>query len=225
MEKTTTQWKRFWFAFAGLVLILGVTLTILSREPNRPVKFVREVPTSLSPEKVGLALHWILSWPQWHHMTTEARRLDGSMRPYPLATQSAQTGALVEFVVEPREQKQRRFIIQAEIEDYVPNQKLSLRLLSESSGKLQAQFQNLRWTIEIVSGTPHGAPGLGKQPTENGTLIRGTLTAETRSWRSRLFSRVAERILLNQIFYPNLTALAELKEPQRFDPTSAPAQN
>jgi len=225
----TSTTKRFWdrtLVILGLVAVVSIfSFWLLSREPNRTVTFVREVPTSVAPEKVGLALHWILSWPQWHHMTTDVKRLDGMGTPLPLSLQSAQIGAIVEFTLDPREQKQRRFFIQAEVTEYVPNQHISLKLIKESSGKLQAMFQDMSWKIEILPGTPHGAPGLGKQATEAGTLVRGTLTATTQNWRARLFSRIAERILMHQVFYPNVTKLAELKEPQRFDPTASPAAN
>ena len=202
----------------GVLALTGIGAAIAAREPDRDLVFTREMPSALPVETLATSLDSVLSWPQWHHMTVEARRVDLEGKPVPMALQRASAGARVVFTIEPRRDATRRFTLSAEVVEFVPGKKLRLRLIDDSKNRILKIFSHLDWTIEIEKGLPHGAPGLGHQAKESeGTTVRGTLNARTSHWRSRMFSRIAERILLNQVFYPDLRALAELKRPLTLD--------
>lgn len=204
----------------GLVTTLVATLlamVILSQGENETVTFERTVPSAVPIETLAKALDSVLAWPQWHHITTDARRMDGTGNPLPLTEQSVVPGAIVRFTLEPRQRTDLRFDITGRVLEHVPGRKVRVQFVSETKPQVAKLFDSMEWTIELTPGTDAGAPGLSKDQALQGTTIHGTLIAHTATWRARLFSRIAHRILMNQVFYPNLTALAELKTPRTFD--------
>ncbi len=64
-------------------------------------------------------------------------------------------------------------------------------------------FDHLEWRLDFFP-SPQG---------KEGGVIHASAIAHTRHWRSRFFGRIAEKIVMNQIFYPDLVKLAELKQP------------
>jgi hypothetical protein len=196
-------------------LALGSLVALIAAQgENFEVRFSREVPSSLPPTQIQDAVESVLSWHQWHYITVEARMIDIRDAVYADADQGLMEGARIRFIVEPKQMKHRRFQLIAAVERYVPGKELSLRLVKDSTGRITELFSELRWTLRFEPGTPQGAPGLKPAEKASGTLIIGELSGTTAHWRSRLFGRLSPRILMHQLFYPNLVALAELKQPK-----------
>jgi hypothetical protein len=173
------------------------------------VVFVRDIPTDLDRATLGKAIDLIPNWKDWHHMAHEVQALDGRGIAFPLRDQTVMTGEVIEMTIWPKQQSWKEFKLTTEVTRYERNQKLGVRLLKDSTGRILPKlFDELTWTIELQ---PRGDG-------ESGTLIHGVVTGHTHSWRSRLFSRIATRIMMNQVFYANLQALAELKEPKSLIP-------
>ena len=208
---------KFMVGMLALFLVGLATLATLSQGEDETVTFSRDVPSAVPIETLGKALDTVLAWQQWHHITVDARRLDAMNQPLPLSEQNVAAGAIVRFTLEPRQRPDKRFDIIGQVKEHVPGRKVSVKFLSETKPQVAKLFDSMEWTIELIPGTDAGAPGLPRDSAGQGTTVRGTLTAHTSSWRARLFSRIAHRILMNQVFYPNLPALAELKTPRTFE--------
>jgi hypothetical protein len=192
-------------------------MAVLSQGKDETVTFKRTVPSAVPIETLSKAIDSVLAWPQWHHITTDARRMDATGSPLPLTEQAVVPGALVRFTLEPRQRPDLRFDITGRILEHVPGRRVRVQFVSETKPQVAKLFDSMEWTVELIAGTDTGAPGLAKDQSSQGTTIQGTLIAHTSTWRARLFSRIAHRILMNQVFYPNLTALAELKTPRTFE--------
>lgn len=204
-----------------LGICLGVWLTGKANGPDRDLVFVREVPAATDHATLSKALEWATSWHQWHDRATEAELKDLRGATYPAADQRAMSGALVQYTVMPKRDPLEKFRINAEILEFTPGKVLHVRVISDSKDKIMRLFDRLEWRIELIQGPPPGAPGAQKEFRGDGTRIKGTVFARTHHWRSRLLSAIDERILMSQVFHPNLERLAELKQPTT--PADAPA--
>jgi hypothetical protein len=168
--------------------------------PDLELHFIREVSSPLSTQWIDRNLASPLRWPGWFFSLREAKILDQA----PL-----QAGSTLEFFIDPKKVKWKQFQIRLKVINYIPGRLLKLTILEDSSQRLTQLFSHLDWTIELI-------------PQGQGTLIRGSATAKTHHWRSRLFGRLAQRILMNQVFYPDLIKLAQLKQPFSVEPKLAP---
>ena len=217
-EETSAKTRRFWSWLTrgplGLLLAAALAAGWAAQGPDFEVEFAREVPSALPVAQLEKAVESVLSWDQWHYITVEARMIDIRDFVYAEAEQKVMEGARIRFTVEPKQMKHKRFQIFAIVERYVPQKELTLRLIKDSTGRITGLFKDLRWTVRFSPGTPQGAPGLTRGDLTHGTMIVGELRGTTAHWRSRLFGRLAPRILMHQLFYPNLVALAELTQPK-----------
>lgn len=134
------------------------------------------------PEAIGAAIDHIEDWPKWHFQLERARLTDAK---------TIRTGAHIEWILKPREWKTS--IWQIEVRDYQPGHKIRLAFVSDNPPKLERTLKDIEWTVERLPETPDGL-----------TPIRGRVTARTASGRARLLSLVAEKVILNQLFYPDL---------------------
>jgi hypothetical protein len=123
--------------------------------------------------------------------------------------QMAAPGEMIRLTIDPKKGPSRKFTIMARILEFTSGQKLKLEILGDSHERLNKLFDHITWTIEISPWTDG--------PLRNGKLPKSKVTAisevHTCHWRSRLFGRIAEKILLNQTFYPNVLALSGLELP------------
>jgi hypothetical protein len=152
------------------------------------LSFTRIVPSNLEPSRLERNISAPSRWPQWFHT------LDAVKGP------PFQVGSQVTLLIDPNKGSHKKFELVVQVIEHIPNSKLVLRVINDSTGRLTRLFDRLDWIVELE---PHG----------QGTLIKGTASAHTRSWRSRLIGRVAGKILLNQVYYPNIMKLAGLKQP------------
>jgi nitrogen fixation protein len=192
--------KRITF-WGFLVTLLGATVIYfasVAHGPDIDIVMVREFPSEVDIEQIHKAVSDISAWPQWFYSLKEAKMLDGFFRPLSIRDWILKPGAIVELSVDPKKGPWKRFTLLTTIVQYVPKKELSMNILKDSSGKLNTAFSRLDWKIEF-------------EPHPKGTLIRSTVSARAIHWRSKLFGTIAKKILLTQVFYPDLLKLAGLK--------------
>jgi hypothetical protein len=205
-------WKSWLALFAALI---GVTLAIgaaFSVPPDFEVSFVRDVPAKISPAKLSKAIYALSNWPNWFYSTSEAKAVNLYGQPYSLKDQSIAKGSLVELWIDPRKGKWKKFVLTVKITEFEPGKMIHFVVLKDTSNRLPKLFDRLEWQIDIIT-SPDGS-----------TVLRGSATGHTAHWRSRLFGRLASRIMMNNVFYPNLLKLAELDDPLNVNPLPQVAQ-
>lgn len=199
--------------FYGGLFVLGLGsfalyCASLARSPDQVVEFSREVQSPLPAETLGRALHVLENWPRWHYNMLQARSIDARGVELGQYDQFAAPHALLHLKMEPPKKQWKRFELFGEVLEYRPNRLIRVRLSRDTSGRLTELFRPLEWTIELI-------------PNEKGTRIRGTLRGRTAHWRARFFANfagVTQRILMHQIFYPDLQKLADLSDPKDLVP-------
>ena len=204
--------KLTWIA-AGLT-VLGMLIAVLGAPPNRDLRFSRDVFSEIDADVLGASIDNTINWPKWNFMMEEAKRVDARDMEFPTRDQVVAAGAKIKIVFEPRKESWRRFQIDAQVAEYLPHRKIRMILMLDHSGKIYRLFDHLEWTVELLPPPP-GSPGRIR------TWIRGSLTAHTSSMRARLFSRIDERTLLNQAFYPDLISLSRIDRPLPPNPLPA----
>lgn len=177
----------------------------LTTGPDLDLTFSRQVPSPFEAAHLDRQISSVTRWPGWF---ISLARVDTE----PSDSKMISQGSILKLHIDPKKGQKKRFDLTFKVTEYVPTQKLHLMLLDDSSGRLVRLFDRVEWILELQPN-----------PKTKGSLIRGTAIAHTRHWRSRFFGRVSERILMNQIFYPNLVKLAELTHPFSLDPP-APEQ-
>lgn len=186
--------SKFGFYAGLLVVALGATVIILAslaQGPDRDLTFMREIASPLSIEKLGVTLGQTSHWSSWFHSLDHVENLTDTAK-----TRSLTVGDHLKLFFDPKKGPWRKFQIDVEVLNYRPNEFLHLRVLGDSKGKLNQILSRLEWKIELVPSGPTA-------------LVRGMASARTTHWRSRLIGILAERILMNQVFYPDLIAFAQ----------------
>ncbi len=196
--------RRFYRPFARFIVLLSAVFSILcvylASGPDRDLHFSREIPSQLEPARIDRNFSAMTRWPQWFFSLSEVQVLNSENVADKTLPQVLKPGETLQLDIDPHKGKSKRFQIRAEVTKYSPGQSLSLKILQDSSHRLTRLFDQIEWTLEIK---PHG----------HGSLLRGTATAHTSHWRSRLLGYFAEKIIMNQIFYPDLIKLSELRQP------------
>ncbi len=190
MQKLRKPWRVISLVVLGLILGEGI---YLARTPDETLVLDRKLRSRLTPERIDRNLSSTTRWSQWFSSLAQVQ-----------GPAEVKIGTVVTLKIDPKKGQRKRFELQAQVLDYVPARLLRLRITDDTSGRLTRLFDNLEWTIEI-------------EPTAKGSSIRGIAQAHTRHWRSRLFGRLAEKILMNQVFYPNLIQLADREQPYTVD--------
>ena len=175
---------------AGFVLCVS-----LANGPDQSLSFKREVPSVLDPSRYERIIGAPNRWPQWFFSLGSVEILGEGANPQPM-----HVGSLLQLNMAPKKLTSKAFALKVKITEYSPGRVLKMQIVEDSSQRLTRLFDRLEWKIEIL---PH----------PKGSLILGTASAHTSHWRSRLFGRLSERILMNQTFYPDLLKLSELTQP------------
>ncbi len=170
------------FMLAGVLMMVAL-FGLLSRGPDFEARFERRVESPLPIQELQAELQNTSDWPQWHFNTIRSELISEGPRR-------------VRLFLEPPKKEWKRFELELAVLP-TPTGTLTVRLEHESKGRLNRLFSAISWTIELLP-----------QPEGQGTLIRGTLRATTSGPKGRVFARLAERLVLNQLFYPDLEALA-----------------
>ncbi len=190
MQISKKPWRVIGFVLLGLALGEG---TYLSQGPDITLVLDRRFRSSLSPDRLSRNLSSTSRWPQWFHSLAQV-----------VGPSTLEKGSQLTLKIDPKKGPKKKFDLQAEVIESIPSRLLHLKITGDSSGRLTHLFDRLEWKIEI-------------DPTEQGSSIHGIALAHTRHWRARLFGRLTEKILMNQVFYPNLIQLADLKQPFSID--------
>ncbi len=170
-----------------LVILLGVAVLYAASVANGPdfeIEFRREVTSGEPAAEISKAMTEVPEWPRWFHSLKEARE-SGSGE--------------VLLKIEPPKKQWKRFDMKVRVLEKTPA-RLRIEVLEDSTGKLTRLFERLEWEVSAT-------PGTGE------TRITGICRATTRHWRSRLFGRLSQRVLMHQVFYPNLIALSRITQP------------
>jgi hypothetical protein len=225
---------------AGVFVVAGA---FLARSPDLDLKLSREIPTSLSVERLDLNIASVARWPQWFFSLSKASVIearetpgfspgwvpagqrDGGQTPSrPSVTRAfrpglikqpnledhlldpslIKTGALLRLEMKPARAMSKSYHLIAKVTEYEPKKRLSLVIIEDSSGRLTRLFNLIQWNLTL-------------EPTPTGSTIHVRELAHTQHWKSRFFGRMAEKILMNQIYYPDIIKLAELKQPFSVD--------
>lgn len=198
------HWRKWLIGILGFITAALLFCWWEARMPNESLSFSRDVTSKLSPSEISQKIENVSEWKSWFHDVKEVQVMDAQNHPLPKAEQKAHAGALLEIQVDPGKGAHRKFQIAARITRYEPGKALELEVLDDSSGKILKLFDHLSWKIELSEDTQNKL-----------VVIHGTETAHTTHWRSRLFGRLAPRVLLNQLFYPNLLVLANPVTPPK----------
>ncbi len=194
----------------ALALIALVPSFLVAIGPDKELQFTRDVPSKASIEKLGAQVSDLSKWPEWFFSLKEVQTVSATGDVLPKEQQKLFEGARLKLSIEPKKKQWKRFQITALVEAYRPNDYLRLRILGDSKGKLSELFENLVWQINLLpSPALTDVPARAKDGTPNLTLIRGQVAARGISWRSKIFGTVTPRILMAQVFYPDLIRLAE----------------
>lgn len=194
-------------ASATAAVGMGALLIWAARGPDFELRLEREVRTPVPPTQLQKAVGATINWPDWHFNTREVLAIDFTGFAYPARDQWVKKGSLLELSMEPPKKEWKRFLIRARVLDYVPGELLSVAFIEETKGRIQKLLSELTWTLRFE---PLPADASGRPM----TLIRGTATARTLSAKGRIFGRLAPKILMNQVFYPDLERLGRLEFPR-----------
>ncbi len=187
--------------FIVLALFVGYC-AYLANQPNTEVVFDRVVHSSLSQEAIGNAMARYKDWPLWHHSLKEVSNIQDPK------SQAPTDESAILFKIENPKKQWKRFELSARIHEYEPNQKIALKLENDSTGRITRLFDRLEWKIEL----DQAPEGIQTKDGPAKTIIRGRAVAHTAHWRGRIFAGLSPRIIMNQVFYPDLVKLARIHE-------------
>jgi len=190
-----------------LVLIVPTTgyLIVVANGPDFDVEYRRDIPSKLSVEYLDKVLAGVHKWPTWFHSAVSADQIDFRGMAYPISDQRVVDHATIRMVLDSHRPHGKSELILGVLE-YTPKKRLVIRVIKDSKQSLTHLFEPLDWMIELL-------PGDLTSPIAQGSVIRGTVKGHTHSWRARVFSKIASKALLNQVFYPDLFILAEINNP------------
>lgn len=210
-------------AFLGAGALLLVSL---ANEPDRELRFDRELPSHTEIATLEKAVEDPAHWPLWFHQLQSVEKV----KPSP-AGKDFGPGAVIKLVFDSKKSPWSRFELLARLDEFT-SRKISLSILEDSKGKLTTQFDRLEWSVALEPGAGEeaetdGTGNTGVTRITRVTRIKGSAAAHTRNWRSRVFGALATKILMNQVYYPNLIKLSELTAAELKDsvkpPTSVPS--
>jgi hypothetical protein len=199
-----TQSRLIGWSLGSLALCIGALLW-LARGPDFELHFERVSPSEAPESLILYAMNHLEKWPDWHFDLRAVQVLP------PTAPASGTESVLLQF--EPKTKQWKRFELQARVRP-VSRTRTEVELTEDRQGKLSRLFQDVRWSVELqgpVRWAEHTYP----------RSLKGELTARTHHWRARLFGRLTPRILLNQVFYPDLQGLSRVDQPKAME--SAPS--
>lgn len=207
--KIFTAHPRLWLVI-GLILGIGMAaLAFLGRGPDYTIEWKRDVPSKLKLSELDPALRDLRTWPVYFHDLRQATILaaDGSTPKQPLFEIPA-LGTQIRFEIEPRGKEWKRYTLLAKVIAYEPGKKIRFLLLEESTGKTTRLLRNIEWEVSV-----HGSDGKWEKKGYP-SVVHGEIQGETRTSHARFLGRIADRSLMNQVYWIDLVRLANFVENQ-----------
>lgn len=195
MRKSHLTWSILAVILAAIV---GGAISV-AEGPDFEIELDRKIPSNLSPEYLDKAVQLIRQWPAWYFACVGADQVNANGIPLPETEQKLEKGAFIRLREDTKRRLHGEYSVTLQVVDYVPEM-LRMRVIADSKNNLTRLFDPLEWTVQFV-------------PREKGSWILGKATARTHHWRARLFGKLMPKILLNQVYYPNLFILAEINNP------------
>lgn len=190
-------WGRIaWFFGMALTCFLLYCGHIASG-PDYTLGFDRQVESRLPESRLVDAFMKVTDWPSWFSAVVKAQVIDASDHPLPASQQIASKGAMILLRVDSGRGLEKPFDLMLQVTRIIPGRMLELRVLDDSSGRLFHYFDSILWRLDL------------QQEDDGRTRILGNESVRTANWRSRIFGRIAGRIMMSQIFYPDLIKLAD----------------
>jgi hypothetical protein len=193
---------------ALLLAFVGFQIYTVASGPDFDIQMVRRIPSKLSPTFLDQALNFYPHWPAWFHSGASLTQVDAQGNPIPKAQQKLQTGDYLRLGIDTK-RLHGQYNVTLLVQDYKPRERLLLHVVGDSKNSLTRIFDRLDWQIDFAQGT--GTDPKTGQKIE--TMLVGTASAHTHHWRARVFGKFAPKIILNQVFYPDLMILAEINDP------------
>jgi hypothetical protein len=204
------RWSAVFVAvFAAWVIYLGT-------RPDFDLHFTRYVPSSATSKLLSLALDDLSQWPRWHYSLKSAQIVDDAGNP--TSEQKLFDGARLLLNIDPGKGPWKRVQILTRVLAYVPGDFVRLGIVSDSKGKIAQLLEQLEWQINVLPAPPESEDPKRRYK----SAVRGTAKARTTSFRARVFGAVTEKIVMTQVFYPDLIKLAEIDSPESTSPTGVP---
>jgi hypothetical protein len=205
MQNSKRSFKVLKLSFLILTAIFIGASIYFANGPEVRLQLTREIHSDLSRSRIDRNLSATNRWPQWFNAL---QKVESAQKD----PQQLTPGDILTLVMQSKKGLRSPFQLTAEVIEYVPEKILHLKILTDSSEKIFKLFDELEWKVELWE-------------TQNGTIIKGTATAHTRNWRSRLLGKFSEKIIMNQLFYPNLIQLSTLRQPFSVNPVPHLAPN
>lgn len=186
-------------SFIGLGFFL---LWIAFASPDQELLFERKVPVFSHLSMAQDQLSDLSQWPKWFHSLESAKRIDSE-------SQTLEAGSKILLQINPKRSFKKKFQILVEIISHDPRQFVKIKVLRDSTGRLKKLFDVLEWEISIDSSNSESTQRRSFGPIAG--QVTGKARAHTHHWKSRLFGTLSRKILMNQVYYPDLFRLAQVK--------------
>jgi hypothetical protein len=216
--------KKKFGTFFGILLLGLAGLAIEARSPDLDLYFVRNIPTSISPDRLEKNISSVARWPQWFFSLAKVTIVDSprlklaSSRATDFVNDPSliEKGSILKLEIDSHRLMSKPFVLTAEVTAYQPLHILRLSILEDSSGRLTRLFDRIEWQLDFQPVSEFNSNSNSKFNGKS-MIIHAQEWAHTRHWKSRFFGRVAERVLMNQVYYPDIIKLSELKYPFAVD--------
>lgn len=195
--KSGKVWISGFLALCGLMAVVLVAFAV---QADLDLHFVRKIPSPVEAMRLDRNISSVTRWPQWLSNVSSVRLLNGD---------KLQSGATVELTLIPRRGRSLQTYLILKVLEYQPGKVLRLQLMDDSTGRLTQLFSDMEWALRFV---PKEEPKGATQ-----TMIEGMAVAHTQNWKARLFGRLAEGIVMYQVFLPDMIKLAYMQQPFAMD--------
>ncbi|MFZ9594862.1 MAG: hypothetical protein ACO3A2_02165 [Bdellovibrionia bacterium] len=192
------QTKRRVLKTLSVLGLMFAILGVLAQGPDFTLNWDRTIPSRLPLEALERNFDSVTRWPNWFFSLEKVTVAQGVQ---PVDPGRIGKDCILRLHIRPKRAFSPSFELKAHVIQHVPHQKMALQILEDSSGRLTQLFEQIQWEVEL------------KQNEQGKTFVQGKASAQTRNWRARLFGRLMGKALMNQIFYPDLIKLSEMKHP------------
>ena len=104
------------------ILVIGKSL---AQSPDRVLSFEREVPTKSRPDPFERLMSSVTRWPQWFYSLSKAKIINAD------GSSTLEKGSSIVLDIDPKKGARKRFQLTAEVTQYLPGQKLGLKITQD----------------------------------------------------------------------------------------------